>query len=714
MRNSRWYLSTWFIGVLFAFWFLVIPLILGIYFIVLQRKDSELKQQEYDQHVKRSILEEVEVDYQQRLALLTQSMEEELNAKETQLQVKKDELNSRLSAVQDRLNQLEIENQKSLHLQFNAKEEDLTKKQAALTSKEKDLQYTHLRNLREVSILSLAHQLKMIAQVKQREQDNELWTRQVQIREEELEQKLQEKQSILDKLERKHIVRTSMLEKEFEELEREQKHRLLVHTLKVEDDIKTLEATVAIREKELEDKISGLQSLILELDRSLQEKLTANERAWRDELILRETAVEAAEKAYESKMAERHCELEKMEAAHKQNIIQLTKAREDELVARENMLTMFEEKVAARENEAKKLEHEIKGAKQSIAILKSQIITLNDELLYQSFGFYETRFDMENSDEYKHFLEKVRDEQKKLVKDKRAVIRNFNYGEIDESIYKKHVKLAIRSFNNECDSVISKVKFNNIEASEKKIRSAFHYINELNSHNYIELAEEYLALKLEEMFLAYEYEQRKQEEREEQRRINEQIREERKAQQELEEQLKILKKEEQHIQNAMKHSSRFSEEKVIELTARLEEIKRQQEDVDYRIKNTKAGYVYVISNIGSFGENVFKIGMTRRLDPMERVRELGGASVPFRYDVHAVIFSDNAPDLEASLHRTFSHRRVNRVNERKEFFKVTLKEIKRVVHQNHNAVIEFTMAAEAQEFRETLLLEKQIDQQIPS
>jgi hypothetical protein len=121
----------------------------------------------------------------------------------------------------------------------------------------------------------------------------------------------------------------------------------------------------------------------------------------------------------------------------------------------------------------------------------------------------------------------------------------------------------------------------------------------------------------------------------------------------------------------------------------------------------------VISNIGSFGENVYKIGMTRRLDPMDRVRELGGASVPFRYDVHAVIFSDNAPELEASLHRTFSHHRVNKVNECKEFFKVTLREIKKVVHQNHNAVIEFTMAAEAQEYRETLQLEKQLDQQVP-
>ncbi|OMF88792.1 hypothetical protein BK147_26350 [Paenibacillus sp. FSL R7-0337] len=448
------------------------------------------------------------------------------------------------------------------------------------------------------------------------------------------------------------------------------------------------------RENEFEQRVFEIQNEIDRLDSLRQERLTADERAWADDLMSRETEIDKKLK-----------ELENIEKAQQQKLIYMTKAREEVLNSRETALSILEEDVSIREKDAKRLEQEIQRAEQSIAILKSQIITLDDELLYQSFGFYETRYDMENSEEYRHYLEKVRSKQKILIKDKRAVISNIYYDEVEDSILKKHVKLAIRSFNSECDSVISKVKFSNVEASEKKIRTSFHYINELSRHNYIELSEEFLSLKLEELFLAYEYDQRKQEEREEQRRINEQIREERKAQQELEEQLKILRKEEQHLENALKHSAQFTEERTNEIKARLEEIQQQKEVVDYRIKNTKAGYVYVISNIGSFGENVYKIGMTRRLDPMERVRELGGASVPFRYDVHAVIFSDNAPELEASLHRTFTNQRVNKVNERKEFFRVSLKGIKKAVLQNHNAIIEFTMAAEAQEYRETKLLE---------
>ena len=122
-------------------------------------------------------------------------------------------------------------------------------------------------------------------------------------------------------------------------------------------------------------------------------------------------------------------------------------------------------------------------------------------------------------------------------------------------------------------------------------------------------------------------------------------------------------------------------------------------DVDYREANKKAGYVYVISNIGAFGENVFKIGMTRRLDPTERVDELGDASVPFNFDIHAMIFSEDAPKLEAALHQAFADRKLNMVNTRREFFNVTLDEIKNVVAKNFDRTVEFIDVAEAEQFR---------------
>jgi hypothetical protein len=127
---------------------------------------------------------------------------------------------------------------------------------------------------------------------------------------------------------------------------------------------------------------------------------------------------------------------------------------------------------------------------------------------------------------------------------------------------------------------------------------------------------------------------------------------------------------------------------------------------------TKVGHIYVISNLGSFGQDVYKIGMTRRLDPLDRVRELGDASVPFQFDIHAIIYSENAPQLEYELHKRFAERRLNRVNSKKEFFKVSLEEIEAFVKEHANAEIEFIKLAEAREYRETLAMLEQSNKMI--
>jgi Domain of unknown function (DUF4041)/Meiotically up-regulated gene 113 len=356
---------------------------------------------------------------------------------------------------------------------------------------------------------------------------------------------------------------------------------------------------------------------------------------------------------------------------------------------------------------------EIKKLTQQIKLLKNTIKKLDDEAFYESFGLYDNKFNLENSDEYLKYLELVRREQKKLVKDNRAItpyiscLPNGRSSFISSAHNKQNIKFAIRSFNNECENIISKVKFNNVEMAEKNIRTSFYNINKLNRYNSIEITEEYLNLKLEELSLIHEYAEKKQEELDEQRRMNVLIREERKAQKELEEERNKIKKEEQHLLNVLAQMpGQISSKNKIKYEERLSEIREQLEKVDYRVNNTRAGYVYIISNIGSFGEDVYKIGMTRRLEPMDRVRELGGASVPFHFDIHAVIFSSDAPALEATLHRAFHDRRVNKINERKEFFKVSLAEIKKIIHLSHNESVEFKMIAEAKHFRETVMLEK--------
>lgn len=145
-------------------------------------------------------------------------------------------------------------------------------------------------------------------------------------------------------------------------------------------------------------------------------------------------------------------------------------------------------------------------------------------------------------------------------------------------------------------------------------------------------------------------------------------------------------------------------EKKAEIEDQLSNLQKALDDVDYREANQKAGYVYIISNIGAFGENVYKIGMTRRLDPMERVDELGDASVPFNFDVHAMIFSEDAPKLEAALHRAFEDRKLNMVNTRREFFHVTLDEIESVVKANYDKTVEFIKIPPAEQYRQSLAM----------
>ena len=218
--------------------------------------------------------------------------------------------------------------------------------------------------------------------------------------------------------------------------------------------------------------------------------------------------------------------------------------------------------------------------------------------------------------------------------------------------------------------------------------------------------------------MAFEYQKKKQEEKEELRRKREEMREAEKVAREIEEKRKELEKEQEHYQNYLKKINEQieveqSEERKQYLLAKKEELDNNVndvqlalEDLDYREANHRAGYVYIISNIGAFGENIFKIGMTRRLEPEDRIAELSGASVPFRFDVHAMIFSDDAPRLEAALHNHFAKNKVNLVNGRKEFFNVTLDEIKQVVRENHDKSVDFINVPDAEQYRETLMIRK--------
>jgi hypothetical protein len=279
------------------------------------------------------------------------------------------------------------------------------------------------------------------------------------------------------------------------------------------------------------------------------------------------------------------------------------------------------------------------------------------------------------------------------------------------------VKHAIRSFNNECDAAISGVKFNNIEIIKKRIQKSKESIEKLNKAMSIRITNGYFNSKIEELNLCHEYAVKKQEEKEVAKAEREALREEAKLQKELEEARKHILKEQNHYKNALQKIEEQIQNsgesvdliaKKQEILNKLTDIDDSIKDIDYREANKRAGYVYIISNIGSFGENVYKIGMTRRLEPLDRINELGDASVPFNFDLHAMIFSDDAPKLENALHQAFEHKKVNMINQRREFFHVTLEEIETVIQKNFDKTVDFIKLPEAEQFRESQMLKNNL------
>lgn len=405
-----------------------------------------------------------------------------------------------------------------------------------------------------------------------------------------------------------------------------------------------------------------------------------------------------------SKLKEENERLKQMVTPEMQNAIDIQQ-HIDDLHQQENSIS---ESIIQKNNELKRLNEEINQA-------KSQLVVMNDAILFQDFALYEPRYDFCNSEEYKEKLQNIRDQQKQLIKNGYAVSGDKTWTvNGSQSQGNKMVadmqKLLLRAFNSECDEVINKVKYNNIEASEKKIRTSCDAISKLGKMMHIVITAPYFDLKIQELYLAFEYQQKKQEEKEALKEARAEMREAAKLQKEIEEQRKKIEKEQTHYQAAYQNVLKQLEEspdntdlldKKTEIEKNLTEIEKAIKDVDYREANQRAGYVYVISNIGAFGENVYKIGMTRRLDPQDRIDELGDASVPFNFDVHAMIFSDDAPALESALHRAFESKKVNMINQRREFFNVTLDEIKEVVYKNYDKTVEFIDYPDAQQYRES-------------
>lgn len=312
-------------------------------------------------------------------------------------------------------------------------------------------------------------------------------------------------------------------------------------------------------------------------------------------------------------------------------------------------------------------------------------------------------------------LKEARAATARMVKDGMAA--NCDYVEDYRRI--TAIQFVTDAFNGKVDSILSKVKHDNYGVLEQKIKDAYMLVNKNGSaFRNAHILPAYLDARLEELKWGVIAQELRKKEADEQRELREKMREEEKARREYERAQKEAAKEEAMLQKALEKAKAMLasaneaqraqyEAQIAEYAEKLKEAEEKNRRALSMAQQTKRGTVYVISNVGSFGENVYKVGMTRRLEPLDRIKELGDASVPFPFDVHAFIESDDAPALETALHHELSLAQMNKVNPKKEFFRIDISMIKKLV-ESKGIETTWTMAAEAAEYRETMAIEDRI------
>ena len=363
----------------------------------------------------------------------------------------------------------------------------------------------------------------------------------------------------------------------------------------------------------------------------------------------------------------------------------------------------IEARISEKSTELNQLSSEISKVKKELKNKKLEVENL--EPLVTVVNIDTEGLELATSQELKNILSKYKLEEAELVKNNTAVDALIND---DKKFVNNQIRQILRSFNAECDLAISNVTLKNIDTMRSKILRSYETLNKIYKSDGVQITKDFLENKLQQLITAHAYQEKLEDEREQKRIIQEQLKEEEKVRREIEREKAKIEKDETQFKNEISKLMKYLQktDNEVEKTLYIDKIKECDEtvksDVLNREKNTRAGFVYIISHIGSFGENIFKIGMTRRLEPMDRIKELSSASVPFEFDVHALIFSDDAPTLESILHNTFREYEVNKVNHRKEFFSIPLDKIEKVVTEHHNATVQWTYDAAAEEYRESL------------
>lgn len=368
----------------------------------------------------------------------------------------------------------------------------------------------------------------------------------------------------------------------------------------------------------------------------------------------------------------------------------------------------LEQRLNELKGQEQNLLQEIAAEETQLATLREDVVATNDAQILQEVGVYHYRHPLQSAAQYKEHLDRIKAQIKAMVQSKTAVHANVNFT-FNNSAAKGRTftndfsRLMLRAYNAEAENCVRVLKAGTLPSAEKRLKKTAEVVARLGRMMDIYISPEYHALRLHELALTADYLAKVQEEKEAARAERERLREEEKARQEYRREQERLMKECNHYANAVEALRAKGEAaEADELERKLAELNSALEGIRQREANIRAGYVYVISNLGAFGQRMVKIGMTRRLNPMDRVQELGDASVPFRYDIHALFFSDDAVGIEAALHRELESSRVNRVNLRREFFYATPAEVKELLLKQTGNLLDYVDEPEASEYFQSI------------
>lgn len=371
---------------------------------------------------------------------------------------------------------------------------------------------------------------------------------------------------------------------------------------------------------------------------------------------------------------------------------------------RQEQMNLFEKSRTDIELDIAKLQQTREALHAEVEALSHEVVSMKSAREFQQVGLFDYDHPADDSTTLATELEAVRAQIKGAIRDKHAAtaIEGFmfnNSAAQGKRFVAALTKLLLRAYNAEAENAVKTTRAGNLSTAQARLSRAAEQIAKNGAMIQLQITPYYHGLRLKELELAHRHLKAVQFERELERERKAELREQRRVEKELKQEHARLEKEKAHYQATLAALRDNGDEAGMErILAKLEDVDKALHDVDYRAANIRAGYVYVISNIGSFGPGVVKIGMTRRLDPMDRVRELGDASVPFNFDVHALFFAEDAVSVENILHKEFTEHRINQVNMRREYFETTPESVLAVLQQHNVEVLEFTIEPIAEEF----------------